>query len=285
MTEQDPSADPTELVRQVAAGYAFDRPCVELGALVVDGSPDPAVRVRIPVSMMTRHGLVAGATGTGKTKSLQLMAEQLSAMGVSVFAADVKGDLSGVASLGEPTEKVHSRTQEVGQAWTATAYPTEIFSLGDDGVGIPLRASITSFGPTLLSKVLDLSEVQESSLGLVFHYADVNGLPLLDIKDLRAVIQWLVSDEGKADLEGMGGLSKATAGVLLRELVAFAAQGADQFFGEPEFASADLLRTTPDGRGVVSLLELPGVQDRPELFSTFLMWLLADLVPRAARGG
>jgi len=262
---------------EVAAGYAFDEPSVELGALLLDAVADPAARIRIPVSMMTRHGLIAGATGTGKTKTLQLMAEQLSTMGVPVFAADIKGDLSGIASPGLSSDRVLARASAVGQTWASTAYPSEVFSLGGDGVGIPLRASISSFGPVLLSKVLGLTEVQESSLGLVFHYADVNGLPLLDIKDLRAVIQWLVSDEGRADLEGMGGLSKATAGVLLRELVGFVAQGADRFFGEPEFATADLLRTAADGRGVVSLLELPGVQDKPQLFSTFLMWLLADL--------
>ena len=227
--------------------------------------------------MITRHGLVAGATGTGKTKTLQLMAEQLCAHGVPVFAADIKGDLSGIASPGLDSARLQERAAGVGQSWAATAYPTEVFSLGGEGEGIPLRASLTSFGPTLLSKVLGLTEIQESSLGLIFHYADVNGLALLDVKDLRAVIQWLVSDEGKSDLEGLGGLSKATAGVLLRELVGFVAQGADRFFGEPEFATADLLRTSADGRGIVSLLELPRLQDRPQLFSTFLMWLLADL--------
>jgi DNA helicase HerA-like ATPase len=142
---------------------------------------------------------------------------------------------------------------------------------------VPIRVTVTSFGPLLLSKVLGLNETQESSLGLVFHYADKAGLPLLDLKDLRAVITYLVSDEGQADLEGLGGLSKATAGVILRELVGFQDQGADVFFGEPEFTSAELLRTAADGRGIASVLELPAVQDRPALFSTFLMWLLADL--------
>ena len=136
---------------------------------------------------------------------------------------------------------------------------------------------MTSFGPQLLAKVLGLNETQESSLGLVFHFADKAGLALLDLKDLRAVIQYLVSDEGKAELEGLGGLSKATAGVILRELIAFEDQGADVFFGEPEFDTADLMRTAADGRGVISCLELPALQDRPALFSTFLMWLLADL--------
>src|SRR5215210_3694233 len=266
-----------DLLASVEQGYAFDGPALELGALVVDGTAHPDAGVRIPLAMVNRHGLVAGATGTGKTKTLQLMAEQLSALGVPVFAADIKGDLSGVASPGESGEKVTKRAEEVGQKWEGVACPTEFFALGGQGKGIPLRATITSFGPTLLSKVLSLNDVQESSLGLVFHFADKAGLPMLDLKDLRAVVQFLVSDEGEEALKGLGGLSPATAGVILRELIAFEDQGADAFFGEPEFDTAHLMRTTAEGRGVVSLLELPQLQDRPRLFSTFLMWLLADL--------
>jgi DNA helicase HerA-like ATPase len=162
-------------------------------------------------------------------------------------------------------------------AWQATGYPVEFYALGGQGTGIPVRASVSTFGPTLLSKVLGLNETQESSLGLVFHYADTKGLWLDTIADLRAVVQFLTSDEGKADLKDLGGLSSATAGVILRELVNFSAQGADLFFGLPEFETTDLLRTAADGRGIASVLELPSVQDRPQLFSTFLMWLLADL--------
>ena len=227
--------------------------------------------------MLNRHGLVAGATGTGKTKTLQLLAEQLSAQGVPVFAADIKGDLSGLSTPGESGEKITARAASVGQTWTATGFPVEYFALGGQGTGIPLRATMSSFGPVLLAKVLGLNETQESSLGLVFHYADRAGLPLLDLADLRAVVQHLTSDEGKADLKDLGGLSSATAGVILRELIGFSDQGADAFFGEPEFDTKDLLRTTADGRGLISLVELPNLQDRPAVFSTFLMWLLADL--------
>ena len=177
----------------------------------------------------------------------------------------------------QPNDKITARATDVGQQWVGTAYPTEFLSLGGLGNGIPIRATITSFGPTLLSKVLGLNETQESSLGLVFHYADKNGLALLDIKDLREVIAFLTSDEGKADLKALGGLSSATAGVILRELIAFSDQGAEAFFGEPEFDTQDLLRTAADGKGLVTCLELPAVQDRPALFSTFLMWMLADL--------
>jgi DNA double-strand break repair helicase HerA and related ATPase len=267
----------TDTVQEVQKGYAFVGPALDLGALVVDATAHPEAQVRIPLAMLNRHGLVAGATGTGKTKTLQLMAEQLSARGVPVLAADIKGDLSGIATPGEPSDRVSRRASDVGQDWRPAGCPVEYYALGGIGTGIPLRATITSFGPVLLSRVLGLNEVQESSLGLVFHFADKVGLPLLDLKDLRATIQYLTSDEGAAELEGLGGLSKATAGVILRELVTFSDQGADAFFGEPEFDTAELLRSDVEGRGLVSLLELPGVQDRPELFSTFLMWLLADL--------
>ena len=262
---------------EIRSGYAFEGPALRFGAAVLDGQAHPDAPVRIPLSALNRHGLVAGATGTGKTKTLQLMAEQLSGQGVPVFLADIKGDLSGMATPGEPSERVTARAQDVGQDWAPTAYPTEFLSLGGLGEGIPIRATVTSFGPTLLAKVLGLNETQESSLGLVFHYADKNGLALLDIKDLRAVISHLTSDEGKADLKALGGLSSATAGVILRELITFSDQGADAFFGEPEFDTSDLLRTAEDGRGLVTCLELPAVQDRPKLFSTFLMWMLADL--------
>ena len=267
----------TSQVDEIRAGYAFEGPSLEFGAAVVDGTAHPDATVRIPLSAMNRHGLVAGATGTGKTKTLQLMAEQLVAQGVPVFLADIKGDLSGMATGGQANDKITQRSADVGLPWQPTAYPVEFYALGGQGTGIPVRASVSTFGPTLLSKVLGLNETQESSLGLVFHYADTKGLWLDTIADLRAVVQFLTSDEGKADLKDLGGLSSATAGVILRELVNFSAQGADLFFGLPEFDTTDLLRTATDGRGIASMLELPGVQDRPQLFSTFLMWLLADL--------
>jgi len=268
---------PQDVVDVVTRGYAFTGPALELGALLVDGEPVPSAQVRVPLEMLNRHGLVAGATGTGKTKTLQVMAEQLAAHGVPVFLADVKGDLSGISRPGEPSDKLTARTASIGQQWVPTGHHTEFLALGGLGTGVPVRATVTSFGPTLLAKVLDLNETQTSSLSLVFHFADRAGLALIDLKDLRSVVQYLVSDEGQADLEGLGGLSKATAGVILRELIAFADGGAEQFFGEPEFDTAHLLRTTPEGRGVVTCLELAAVQDKPALFSTFLLWLLADL--------
>ncbi|NLE96549.1 MAG: DUF853 family protein [Propionibacterium sp.] len=264
-------------VQEIKDGYTFDAPAATLGVLVHDGEPVSDVRVRIPLAMFNRHGLVAGATGTGKTKTLQVMAEALSLAGVPVFAADIKGDLSGLATPGAASEKLLERVAPLGQEWEPTQYPVELYALGGLGHGVPLRATITDFGPILLSKVLGLNQVQESSLGLVFHYADRQGLPLLDLKDLVELLRYLTSDEGKPELRGIGGVSTATAGVILRSLITLSDQGGDVFFGEPEFDPSELLRTTSDGLGLISLLELPELASRPALFSTFLMWLLADL--------
>ena len=278
----DPAAGPldADAIDTIRAGYAFDAPAVQMGALV-NGSALPDVQIRIPIAMVNRHGLVAGATGTGKTKTLQVLAEQLSAAGVPVFAADIKGDLSGIASdPGEPHPKLVERTTSIGQDWTGHGSPTEYFSLGGMGDGVPIRASVKTFGPLMMSKVLGLNQTQESSLGLVFHYADKKSLDLITLQDLRAVLNFLVSDDGKAELAELGGLSKATVGVILRELITFADQGADVFFGTPEIDVADFFRTvTVDGaeRGVVSLLGIRSVLGKPELFSTFLMWLLSRL--------
>ena len=267
----------SDAISAIRDGYSFDKPSIELGVLVDDGTPVPDVKVRISLSMLNRHGLVAGATGTGKTKTLQLMAEQISRAGVPVFAADIKGDLSGIAIPGTPSPKLLERTDAIGQEFTPAGCPVEFYALGGQGTGVPLRATVHSFGPILLSKVLGLNQTQESSLALVFHYADANNLLLLDLKDLSELLKYLVSDEGKADLADIGGLSKATVGVIQRQVTALAVQGGDLFFGEPEFDTADLLKVTADGQGLISLLELPNLQDRPALFSTFLMWLLADL--------
>jgi DNA helicase HerA-like ATPase len=263
-------------VEVIRSGYAFSGEVLELGALV-NGDALADVQVRIPVAMMNRHGLVAGATGTGKTRTLQVLAEQLAAAGVPVFAADIKGDLSGVATAGVANQKLMDRSRGIGQDWSGASFPTEYFALGGVGRGVPVRATVSGFGPLLLSKVLGLNATQESSLGLVFHYAAAAGLPLVDLADLRAVLNYLTTADGKAQVKELGGLSVATIGVILRELVTFADQGADVFFGEPEIDTADFLRVATDGRGFISLLEVPGVQDKPELYSTFLMWLLADL--------
>ena len=271
-----PETDPAAAATEIAAGYAAQGGALELGTVVVDGTAHPDAAVRIPLATLNRHGLVAGATGTGKTKTLQLMAEQLAAAGVPVVLADMKGDLSGLSAPGEAGEKIAARAADTGDDWAPTSCDTQFLSLGTEGIGVPLRATVTSFGPVLMSKVLALNPTQESVLGLIFHWADTRGLPLLDLKDLRAVLTHLTSDEGKSELQGIGGVSRASAGVVLRSIAVLEAAGGDTFFGEPEIDPADLMRVV-DGRGVISLVELGTDAARPVLFSTFLMWLLATL--------
>lgn len=272
-----PAAGLDQIAHDIQQGYDTQENVLALGVLVRDTVPEPAVPISIPLRMLNRHGLVAGATGTGKTRTLQLMAEGLSASGVPVFLTDIKGDLTGLAEDGTASEKLTTRTQALGQKWEPNHFPLELFTLGGSGKGTPIRTTVTDFGPLLLSKVLGLNKTQESSLSLIFHWADLRGLPLLDLKDIRAVVSYLTSEEGKGELKEIGGISSATAGVILRQIAQLQAQGGDQFFGEPAFDTADLLRTTPEGKGVISSLELPQLSSQPALFSTFVMWLLADL--------
>src|ERR1700749_404611 len=274
-----------DFAQTITTAYATDGAAIDLGRGVHDGAVVPAATVKMQLRMVNRHGLVAGATGTGKTKTLQGIAEQLSTAGVPVFVADVKGDLSGIAEPGEPGGAAEKRAQELGLQFQARGFPVEFFALGGIGPGIPIRAPVSDFGPQLLAKVLGANETQEQSLSLVFHYADEKALPLLDLSDLRALLTFLDSDAGKAELPGIGGLSSPTVGVLLRSLVALEDGGGNEFFGEPMLDVHDLMRTAPDGRGIISCLELPAVQDKPTLFSTALMWLLAQLFEELPEAG
>ncbi|HET6763258.1 MAG TPA: helicase HerA-like domain-containing protein, partial [Longimicrobiaceae bacterium] len=264
-----------DVLAAARAAFPAAGDAVVLAAVEHENQVHPEPLVRVPLAMMNRHGLIAGATGTGKTKTLQLVAEQLSRAGVPVFLSDVKGDLSGIAEPGEPGERVSTRAAETGYAWQPAGSPVELLSLSGRS-GAQLRATVSSFGPMLLSRVLDLNETQTSVLALVFKYCDDKGLLLLDFSDLRAVLQYLAGP-GADELTEYGGMSKATVGVLLREMVELEQQGAEQFFGEPEFDLDALMRTTADGRGLVSVLELADVQDRPALSSTFMLWMLATL--------
>ncbi len=263
------------LIAAAKSAFPTDIPGITLGAVVDGIEIDPQPLVRLPLSMMTRHGLIAGATGTGKTKTLQLMAEQLSAQGVPVFLADVKGDVGGIAMAGTTNPKIEERAKAIGCSWQASSFPVELLSL-TGATGGQLRATVSGFGPLLMSKVLGLNDTQSSVLALVFKYCDDKGLLLLDLSDLREVLQYL-SDEGSAELKDYGGMSKATVGVLLRNIIGLEAQGADKFFGEPEFDLTDLFSIERDGRGLISVLALSDVQDKPALFSTFMLWMLAEL--------
>lgn len=287
-TSGSTEAEEAGYTAQVRSGYSFSSPTLPVGTYLdtLSGGEPAAVNglsVGIPLGLLNRHALVAGATGTGKTRTLQLLAEGLSAAGVPVFLADVKGDLTGLAEAGASNDKIASRIASTGQDWKGQSFPIELFNLGgsDSGAGIsgtPIRTTVTEFGPILLSRVLGLNDTQASALQLVFHWADSQGLALLDLKDLRAVVDYLTNtDAGKEELKTIGGVSAATAGVILREIAALEAAGGEAFFGEPALDVRDLMRVSPDGRGVISALELADIQSQGTLFSTFLMWLLAEL--------
>jgi uncharacterized protein len=266
-----------DFAHTIATAYGFAGATIEVGVGVHEGALVREAVVRLPLATTNRHGLIAGATGTGKTKTVQVLAEQLSAAGVSVFAADYKGDLSGLLEPAPAEGPAAARMEELGLPFEPFGFPVEFLSLGGIGPGVPIRSTVTDFGPQLLAKVLGANETQEASLALVFRFADQRGLPLVDLDDLRALLTYFESDEGKADLKGIGGVSSQTVGVLLRSLVSLEDGGGREFFGEPQFEIAELLRVDANGRGIISCLELPAVQDKPKLFSTVLMWLLAEL--------
>ena len=270
---------------EMLSGYGLTEPGLVIGSPMLGGELLNEVRVQVALSMMNRHGLIAGATGTGKTKTLQLLAGELSRAGVPVFVADIKGDVTGIAAPGDATNpKVIERAASLAWTFEPSGHPIEFLSLSGQ-LGAQVRATVHSFGPLLLGKVLDLNETQTSILTLVFKYCDDNSLPLLDLKDLASTLKFLSSDDGKPILADYGGMSPASVGVLLRSLVVLEQQGADVFFGEPEFDVHDLLRTTPDGSGIVSVLELRDVMDKPSLFSTFMLWMLAQLYEALPEAG
>ena len=256
-------------------GYTFSGPTIVLGAPLLDGECPADLHVKVPLRMMNRHGLIAGATGTGKTKTLQVLAEQLSLNGVPSLLMDIKGDLSGIAASGVSNEKIAARHLKMGVPYEPQALPVELLSLSDQA-GARLRATISEFGPVLLGRILELNDTQQSVLALVFKYCDDHGLPLLDLKDLRRVLQFTTT-EGKEDVQKeYGQVSPATVNTILRKMIEIEQQGADRFFGERSFDVNDLLKQR-DGLGVVHIVRLTDIQDRPRLFSTFMLCLLAEV--------
>jgi len=239
------TTESSEFAGLVAEAYATSGAAVELGAGVLDGALLQGAGIRIPLATVNRHGLIAGATGTGKTRTLQMIAEQLSAAGVCVFAADVKGDLSGLAVPGSDDGAAKKRAADLGLPFTPAGFPVEYLSLGGIGPGVPVRATVSDFGPLLLAKILGANKTQEQALELVFHNADERALPLLDLSGLRALLTFLDSEGGREELQGIGGLSTQTVGVLLRALVGLETGGGTEFFGEPQLDIDDLLRVAP----------------------------------------
>ncbi|MBW8686612.1 helicase HerA-like domain-containing protein [Chitinophaga rhizophila] len=257
-------------------GYSFKGEHIKLGCAILDGDVVTGADVFLPLKTLNRHGLIAGAIGTGKTKTLQVIAESLSDASVPVLLMDIKGDLSGVAAAGVSNTKIEERYQKIGGSWSPSAYPVELLSLSNEK-GARLRATVSEFGPVLLSKILELNDTQEGLVAMIFKYCDDNKLPLLDLKDFKKILQY-ISNEGKADMEkDYGKISTTSAGTILRKVIALEQQGADRFFGETSFEVDDLMRISDDGRGIISIVRVADIQDRPKLFSTFMLSLLAEL--------
>jgi len=260
----------------IAKGYATKGDYIPIGAAMLNSETITGAHVKIPLKTMNRHGLIAGATGTGKTKSLQVLAENLSEKGIPVLLMDIKGDLSGLAKASSGHEKIDERHQKIGLPFEAKSFPVEILTLSEQN-GVRLRATISEFGPVLLSRILDLTETQSGIVSVIFQYCDNNKLPLLDLKDFKKILQY-ATQEGKAEFtESYGRISTASTGAILRKIVELEQQGGDLFFGETSFDPQDLLRIDNDGRGYINILRLTDIQDRPKLFSTFMLSLLAEI--------
>jgi len=260
----------------IEEGYTTKGDFITMGAAMLDGETITNAHVKIPLKTLNRHGLIAGATGTGKTKTLQIIAENLSNKGIPVLLMDLKGDLSGLAQPSPGHPKIDERHTKIGIPFAPTAFPVEILSLSEQD-GVKLRATVSEFGPVLLSRILDLSVTQEGIVAVVFKYCDDNKLPLLDLKDFKKVLQY-ATEEGKKEFsDAYGRISTSSTGTILRKIIELEQQGADLFFGEKSFDVEDLTRIDENGRGYINILRLTDIQDRPKLFSTFMLSLLAEI--------
>ncbi|GGC08143.1 helicase HerA-like domain-containing protein [Dyadobacter sediminis] len=273
-----------QFIAAIQKSYKTDRPVIHLGSAILDGEILTEARVNLPLRMMNRHGLVAGATGSGKTRTLQLLAEQLSAAGVPVFMSDIKGDLSGIAQPGTVNAAMQERSEILGTSFEPKGYPVELYSLSGQK-GAQMRATVLEFGPVLLSKIFELNETQSGVLSVLFKYADDKDLPMVDLNDLKKVLHYLAEGPGAAEIKAdYGSISSSTAGTILRKIVALEQQGVGTIFGEKSFEITDLIDRV-DGQGVISLLNISDVQDKPALFSTFMLSLLAELYQKLPEAG
>ncbi len=271
-------------LQSIQQGYTFKGEFVPIGVGMFEGEVVPGATINLPLKTLNRHGLIAGATGTGKTKTLQVLAEALSDASVPVLLMDIKGDLSGIAASGTSNAKIEERHQKINIPYKPTAFPVELLTLSEQK-GARLRATVSEFGPVLLSKILGLNDTQGGLVAMIFKYCDDNKLPLLDLKDFIKVLQY-IGNEGKAELEKeYGKISTTSTGTILRKVVELQQQGADIFFGEKSFEVDDLMRISDDGRGVISVLRVTDLQDRPKLFSTFMLQLLAELYASSPEEG
>lgn len=265
-----------KFIAELTEGYTFKGDSIILGTAIYNGEPQQNLHIKIPLSTINRHGLIAGATGTGKTKTVQVFAEALSEKSIPVLLMDIKGDLSGIAAAGSSNPKIEERHAKIGIQYKSKEFPVEFLTLSDEK-GLRLRATVSEFGPILISKILELNDTQAGLMAVLFKYCDDNNLALLDLKDLKKVLQFAAA-EGKDSIEkDYGSVSTSSLGTILRKVVELEQQGADKFFGEKSFEVNDLIRIDENGNGIISVLRLIDLQDRPKLFSTFMLSLLAEI--------
>jgi hypothetical protein len=273
-----------EFSSHILAGYVSKGDAIIIGAAMLDGEPLPNAQVRIPLKTMNRHGLIAGATGTGKTKTIQVLSEQLSAAGVPVLMMDIKGDFSGIAMPGDLKPFIAERSEKIGIPFNPASFPVELLSLSEQN-GVRLRATISEFGPVLFSRILGLNDTQSGVMSVIFKYCDDQKMPLIDLNDIKKVINY-ISEKGKKEIEeNYGRISTSTTGIILRKILEQEQQGADLFFGELSFDVMDLMRIDQQGRGYINILRLTDIQDKPKLFSTFMLSLLAEIYQQMPEQG
>ncbi len=257
-------------------GYTFKGDFITIGGAILDNEVLPNTYVNIPLKTLNRHGLIAGATGTGKTKSVQVLSEQLSLKGIPVLMMDIKGDFSGIAQPGEEKSFITERHQKIGLEYNTKGFPVELMTISEQN-GVRLRATVSEFGPVFFSRILDLNDTQSGIVSVVFKYCDDNNIPLLDLKDFKKVLQY-ATEEGKAEFsEAYGRISTASTGAIFRKIIELEQQGGDIFFGEKSFEIDDLMRFDENGHGYINVIRLTDIQDRPKLFSTFMLSLLAEI--------
>jgi DNA helicase HerA-like ATPase len=263
-------------IQEIQTGYTFKGDSLVLGTAIFNEEPQQNLLIKIPLSTINRHGLIAGATGTGKTKTVQIFAEALSDKSIPVLLMDIKGDLSGIAAIGTSNPKIEERHTKIGIPYEAKKFPVEFLTLSDEK-GVRLRATVSEFGPILISKILELNDTQAGLISVLFKYCDDNNLALLDLKDLKKVLQFAAAEGKDSIAKDYGSLSTTSLGTILRKVVELEQQHADKFFGEKSFEVNDLLRIDENGNGIISVLRLIDLQDRPKLFSTFMLSLLAEI--------
>ncbi|MFV8352363.1 helicase HerA-like domain-containing protein [Flavobacterium sp. XS2P14] len=273
-----------DFIQQITEGYSSKGESIILGGALLDGEALGNAAVKIPLKTLNRHGLIAGATGTGKTKTIQVLSEQLSSFGIPVLMMDIKGDFSGIAKEGEEKAFITERHAKINIPYQTASFPVELLSLSEQN-GVRLRATISEFGPVLFSRILNLNDTQAGVIAVIFKYCDDNKMPLLDLKDIKKVINF-ITEEGKEEIEeNYGKISTSTTGTILRKIIELEQQGAELFFGEKSFEIDDLMRFDENGKGYINILRLTDIQDKPKLFSTFMLSLLAEIYQQMPEKG